>query len=143
MSLPSTPKQQRAVLGHAIIQPRVGTLPGSSRRSRFAAIATGPAGIDPYTTAVSDSYQDLFGTGSYVGKGIYDVDLFEAALAGRIPDNTVLSHDLLEGIFARAGLVSDIELFDEFPARYDVAVARQYRWARGDWQLLPWILGRG
>ena len=81
--------------------------------------------------------------GSYCGKGIYDVDFFEAALAGRIPENTLLSHDLLEGIFARAGLVSDIEVVDEFPARYDVAVARQYRWARGDWQLLPWIFGLG
>ena len=85
--------------------------------------------------------QDLFGEGSYCGKGIYDVDFFEAALSGRIPDNTLLSHDLLEGIFARAGLVSDIEVVDDFPARYDVAVSRQYRWARGDWQLLPWIFG--
>jgi cyclic beta-1,2-glucan synthetase len=99
--------------------------------------------MDPYACAVSDVYQDLFGEGSYCGKGIYDVDCFESALAGRIPDNTVLSHDLLEGIFARAGLVSDIEVIDEFPTRYDVAVARQYRWARGDWQLLPWILGFG
>ncbi len=99
--------------------------------------------MDPYACAVSDVYQDLFGEGSYCGKGIYDVDHFEAALAGRIPDNTLLSHDLLEGIFARAGLVSDIEIIDEFPARYDVAVARQSRWARGDWQLLPWILGWG
>ena len=88
-------------------------------------------------------YQDLFGEGSYSGKGIYDVDVFEAALDGRVPDNTLLSHDLLEGIFARAGLVSDIEVVEEFPSRYDVAAARQHRWARGDWQLLPWIFGRG
>ncbi len=91
---------------------------------------------------MSDVYQDLFGEGSYTGKGIYDVDAFEAALAGRVPDNTMLSHDLFEGIFARAGLASDIEVVEEFPARYDVAAARQHRWARGDWQLLPWIFGR-
>ena len=81
--------------------------------------------------------------GSYAGKGIYDVDAFEAALAGRVSDGTLLSHDLFEGIFARAGLVSDIEVVEEFPSRYDVAAARQHRWARGDWQLLPWIFGRG
>ncbi len=97
----------------------------------------------PYAFAVSDVYQDLLGEGSYTGKGIYDVDVFEAALDGRVPENTLLSHDLLEGIFARAGLVSDIEVVEEFPSRYDVAAARQHRWARGDWQLLPWIFGRG
>ncbi len=83
------------------------------------------------------------GEGSYAGKGIYDVDAFEAALAGRVSDGTLLSHDLFEGIFARAGLVSDVEVVEEFPSRYDIAAARQHRWARGDWQLLPWILGRG
>ncbi len=87
-------------------------------------------------------YQDLFGEGSYAGKGIYDVDAFEAALAGRAPDSTLLSHDLFEGVFARAGLASDIEVVEEFPARYDVGAIRHHRWARGDWQLLPWILGR-
>ena len=92
-------------------------------------------------SAVSDVYQDLFGEGSYTGKGIYDVDAFEAALAGRVPDITLLSHDLFEGMFARAGLVSDVEVVEEFPSRYDVAAVRQHRWARGDWQLLPWILG--
>ncbi|OGA93175.1 MAG: hypothetical protein A3G27_01320 [Betaproteobacteria bacterium RIFCSPLOWO2_12_FULL_66_14] len=101
------------------------------------------SGIDPYAAAVSDVYQDLFGEGSYTGKGIYDVDAFEAALEGRAPDSTLLSHDLFEGTFARAGLASDIELVEEFPSRYDVAAARQHRWARGDWQLLSWILGRG
>jgi cyclic beta-1,2-glucan synthetase len=104
-------------------------------------ISSGPAGIDPYASAVSDVYQDLFGEGSYIGKGIYDVDAFEAALAGRVPENALLSHDLFEGIFARAGLVTDIELFEEFPSHYEVAVVRQHRWARGDWQLLPWIIG--
>ena len=100
-------------------------------------------GIDPYAAAISDVYQDLFGEGSYTGKGIYDVDAFEAALAGRFPDSTLLSHDLFEGVFARAGLASDVEVVEEFPARYDVAALRNHRWARGDWQLLPWIFGRG
>ena len=112
------------------------------RRIAFSAHLLEPGGIDPYASAVSDVYQDLFDEGSYTGKGIYDVDAFEAALAGRVPENTLLSHDLFEGIFARAGLVSDIELVEEFPSRYDVAAARQHRWARGDWQLLPWIFGR-
>ena len=102
-----------------------------------------PSGLDPYAFTVSDVYQDLFGEGSYSGKGIYDVDMFEAALERRIPESTLLSHDLLEGIFARSGLVTDIEVVEEFPSRYYVAAARQHRWARGDWQLLPWIFGRG
>ncbi len=109
--------------------------------SFFQRLSSGPAGIDPYAAAVSDVYQDLWGEGSYTGKGIYDVDAFETALAGRVPDNALLSHDLFEGVFARAGLVTDIELFEHAPSHYGVASARQHRWARGDWQLLPWILG--
>jgi cyclic beta-1,2-glucan synthetase len=101
------------------------------------------SGIDPYAAAVSDVYQDLIGEGSYAGKGIYEIDAFEAALAGRVPDSTLLSHDLFEGIFARAGLASDIEVVEEYPARYDVAARRHHRWARGDWQLLPWLLAHG
>ena len=112
--------------------------------SLFQRVFSSASGIDPACkAAISDVYQDLFGLGSYAGKGIYDVDAFEAALADRVPEGTLLSHDLFEGTFARAGLVSDIEVVEEFPARYDVAAARQHRWARGDWQLLPWILGRG
>jgi cyclic beta-1,2-glucan synthetase len=134
----------RVIDGYAVLQPRVTpSLPIDREGSLFQRVFSSTRGMDPYACAVSDVYQDLFGEGSYCGKGIYDVDLFEAALAGRIPENTLLSHDLLEGIYAHAGLVSDIELIDEFPARYDVATARQHRWARGDWQLLPWILGRG
>ncbi len=134
----------RVVDGYAVLQPRVTpALPTGRDGSLFQAIFANASGMDPYASAVSDVYQDLFGEGSYCGKGIYDVDAFQSALAGRIPDNTVLSHDLLEGIFARAGLATDIEVIDEFPTRYDVAVSRQYRWARGDWQLLPWIFGRG
>jgi cyclic beta-1,2-glucan synthetase len=136
------PVSCRVIDGYAVLQPRVTpSLPVDREGSLFQRVFSNTRGMDPYACAVSDVYQDLFGEGSYCGKGIYDVDLFEAALAGRIPENALLSHDLLEGIFARAGLVSDIELIDEFPARYDVAVARQHRWARGDWQLLPWIFG--
>ena len=133
------PITRRAVRGYGIIQPRVGTLPQSSRQSRFARIFAGPPGIDPYTHAVSDVYQDLFREGSYVGKGIYDVDAFQAALDGRVPDNQLLSHDLFEGCFARAALATDIELLDEQPSSYAVAAMRQHRWIRGDWQLLPWL----
>lgn len=134
----------RVVEGYAILQPRVTpSLPVGQEGSLFQRIFSGLSGIDPYASAASDVYQDLFGEGSYAGKGIYDVDSFEAALAGRVPDQTMLSHDLFEGVFARAGLVSDVEVVEEFPARYDVATLRHHRWARGDWQLLPWILGRG
>ncbi|MEO6945717.1 MAG: glucoamylase family protein [Nitrobacter sp.] len=112
-----------------------------SEGSLFERTFSGPNGLDPYALAVSDVYQDLFEEGSFCGKGIYEIDSFEAALEGQIPENSVLSHDLLEGIFARAGLVSDIEVVEEFPSRYAVAAARQHRWVRGDWQLLPWIFG--
>ena len=133
----------RVVEGYAVLQPRVTpSLPMGREGSLFQRIVSSAPGLDPYASAVSDVYQDLFGEGSYAGKGIYDVDAFEAALADRAAEGTLLSHDLFEGIFARAGLVSDIEVVEEFPARYDVAAARQHRWARGDWQLLPWLLGR-
>ncbi len=131
------------VEGYAVLQPRVApSLPVGREGSIFQRVFSSTSGIDPYAAAVSDVYQDLFGEGSYAGKGIYDVDAFEAALADRVPDGTLLSHDLFEGIFARAGLVSDIEVVEEFPSRYDLAAVRQHRWARGDWQLLPWIFGR-
>ena len=133
----------RVIEGHGVLQPRItASLPTGRDGSVFQRVFSSAAGIDPYAFAVSDVYQDLLDEGSYSGKGIYDVDVFEAALAGRVPDDTLLSHDLFEGTFARSGLVSDIELVEEFPSRYDVAAARQHRWARGDWQLLPWILGR-
>ena len=130
--------------GHAVLQPRVSpSMPIGHEGSFYQRVFSSASGLDPYAFAVSDVYQDLFGEGSYSGKGIYDVDFFETALAGRIPPDSLLSHDLFEGTFARAGLVSDIEVVEEFPSRYDVAAARQHRWARGDWQLLPWICGRG
>jgi cyclic beta-1,2-glucan synthetase len=136
-------KRCRVVDGYALLQPRVTpTLPLSGSGTLYQRMSSGPAGIDPYAAAVSDVYQDLFGEGIYTGKGIYEVDTFEKALAGRIPDDSLLSHDLFEGLFARAGLVTDVELFESFPAHYGVAASRQHRWARGDWQLLPWLFPR-
>ena len=136
-------RRGRVVEGYGILQPRITpSLPSSHEGSLFQRIFSGPAGIDPYSAAVSDVYQDLFGEGSFTGKGIYDVDAFSAALTGKVPESTLLSHDLLEGILARAGLVTDVELLEEFPSHYEAAATRQHRWARGDWQLLPWILGR-
>ncbi len=130
------------VRGHGMLQPRVTpSLPIGSEGSLFQRVFSGPNGLDPYALAVSDVYQDLFEEGSFTGKGIYDVDSFEAALKDQFPESAVLSHDLLEGIFARATLASDIEVVEEFPSRYAVAAARQHRWVRGDWQLLPWVLG--
>ena len=138
------PVSGRVVEGYGVLQPRVTpSLPTRREGSLFQRVFTSPSGLDPYAFAVSDVYQDLFGEGSYTGKGIYDVDVFETALDRRVPESTLLSHDLLEGIFARAGLVSEVEVVEDFPSRYDVAAARQHRWARGDWQLLPWIFGRG
>jgi cyclic beta-1,2-glucan synthetase len=134
----------RIVAGHAVLQPRVTpSLPVGREGSLFQRVFSSMNGIDPYAAAVSDVYQDLFNEGSYTGKGIYEVDAFESALAGRVPDSTLLSHDLFEGVFARAGLASDIEVVEAFPARYDVDALRHHRWARGDWQLLPWLVGRG
>jgi len=136
-------KAGRVTQGYGVLQPRItSTLPAEHGGSFFQRIFSGPAGIDPYASAVSDVYQDLFGEGSFTGKGIYDLDAFSAAMADRVPENALLSHDLFEGVFARAGLVTDVELFDEFPSNYLVSAARVHRWARGDWQLLPWILGR-
>jgi len=128
--------------GHGILQPRVSvSLPGTNR-SRYARLYGGEPGTDQYTRTVSDVYQDLFDEGSFIGKGIYDVDAFERALKGRFPANRVLSHDLLEGCYARAGLLSDVELYEEFPARYSGDVARRRRWIRGDWQLVGWLRRR-
>ncbi|WP_240474881.1 GH36-type glycosyl hydrolase domain-containing protein [Rheinheimera baltica] len=134
------PLQQRVIAGYGVLQPRVTpALALTGQSSRYLRLSSSPAGIDPYASAVSDLYQDLFTEGSFTGKGIYDVDAFSAALHRRVPDNSMLSHDLFEGIFARAGLVSDVEVVEDFPTRYDVAVKRQHRWTRGDWQLLPWL----
>ncbi|HET9694263.1 MAG TPA: glucoamylase family protein, partial [Steroidobacteraceae bacterium] len=126
--------------GYGILQPRVApSLPGTSR-SRYARLHSGEPGIDPYTRAVSDVYQDLFDEGSFIGKGIYDVDAFERALNGRFPDNRILSHDLLEGCYARSGLLSDVELVEDYPPTYAADAARRHRWIRGDWQIASWLL---
>ena len=128
--------------GYGVLQPRVtADLPTGEEGSIYQRIFSSHGGIDPYVMATSDLYQDLFDEGSFTGKGIYDVDAFEAALAGRVPENTMLSHDLFEGVFARAALASDIEVVEDFPSRYDVDIRRRHRWVRGDWQLLPWVFG--
>ena len=134
-------KLKRVTSGYGVLQPRVTpSLPTGHNGSLFQRIFSTPRGTDPYVFAVSDLYQDLFGEGSFAGKGIYDIEIFEAALNGKVPENAMLSHDLFEGIFTRSALVTDIEVVEEYPERYNVAVARQHRWARGDWQLLPWLM---
>ncbi|MEX2584088.1 MAG: glucoamylase family protein [Gemmatimonadota bacterium] len=129
----------RVVRGYGILQPRVGISLPSAHRSRFARVHSGHPGVDPYTTAVSDVYQDLYGEGSFTGKGIYEVDAFELATHGRFPENTLLSHDLIEGSYARAGLATEITVYDDYPARYLTHTRRKHRWIRGDWQLLGWL----
>lgn len=133
-------KKRRVTDGYGILQPRVAvSLPGTNR-SLYAKLFGTEPGIDPYTRAISDVYQDLFGEGSFIGKGIYDVDSLEQTLKDRFPENRILSHDLLEGCYTRSGLLSDVLLFEEYPADYSADVARRSRWIRGDWQLMPWLL---
>ncbi len=134
--------ERRVTEGYGILQPRMAVSLTDTSRSRYARLYGEEAGIDPYTRTVSDLYQDLFGEGSFIGKGIYDVDAFEQALKGRFPDNRILSHDLLEGCYARSGLTSDVQLYEEYPARYGADVARRHRWMRGDWQLTGWLRRR-
>jgi len=129
----------QVVSGYTVLQPRMEIHPRSTNHSWFTRIFAGDTGLDLYTRAISDAYQDLFGEGIYVGKGIYDVDAFERSVYKRIPENTVLSHDLLEGLMGRAGLVTDITMIEDYPPNYFVQVMRQRRWIRGDWQLLPWL----
>jgi cyclic beta-1,2-glucan synthetase len=133
------PHQGRVVEGYGVLQPRLGMQPTAANKSWFTRIWASSPGIDPYATAVSDIYQDLFGVGTFTGKGIYEVDAFEAATGRTFPENHILSHDLIEGNYARCGLVTDIELFDDYPARYLAYARREHRWIRGDWQLLPWL----
>ena len=129
----------RIVSGYGILQPRVAvSLPGVNR-SRYARMWGSDAGIDPYTRVVSDVYQDLFGEGSYIGKGIYDVDAFDQVLKDRFPENLILSHDLIEGCYVRSGLISDVQLYEAYPSRYSEDVSRRLRWIRGDWQILRWL----
>jgi hypothetical protein len=128
--------------GYGILQPRVGISLQSASRSRLASIYGGNTGFDIYTRAVSDVYQDLYGEGIFTGKGIYDVDVFQQVLNDRFPCNTLLSHDLIEGAYGRAALVSDIEVIDDYPSHFSAYSRRQHRWVRGDWQIMQWLLPR-
>jgi cellobiose phosphorylase len=125
------------VEGYGLMQPRIEVENESSNKSLFSRIFTGQEGIDPYATAISDVYQDLFGEGIFVGKGIYDLAVFQTIMRDAIPDNTILSHDLLEGSYVRTGLVTDLKLVDSYPSKYNSFSARLHRWVRGDWQLVP------
>ncbi|NTV29499.1 MAG: cyclic beta 1-2 glucan synthetase [Candidatus Omnitrophica bacterium] len=134
--------KQGITAGYGILQPRVSmSLPGANR-SYYARLYGGEPGIDPYTRMVSDVYQDVFGEGSFIGKGIYDLDVFERTFKGRFSDGKILSHDLWEGCYARSGLLNDVELYEEHPFRYSTDVKRRHRWIRGDWQLLGWLWSR-
>ena len=135
-------KLGRVTEGYGVLQPRVGISMPSASRSRFARLFGGDAGIDPYTRAVSDVYQDAFDEGSFIGKGIYDIDAMRKSVGRRFPENHILSHDLLEGAYSRAALVSDVMLFEDYPSAYPADVSRRYRWIRGDWQIAPWLLPR-
>ncbi len=133
------PRLGRVTEGYGILQPRVSVTMSSAAGSLFARTWAGHTGVDPYTTAISDVYQDLFGEGIFTGKGLYDVDAFSAALAGRVPENALLSHDLFEGLYARTGLVTDVEVVDDYPSSVLAHARRQHRWVRGDWQILRWL----
>lgn len=133
------PETGGVVSGHAILQPRIEILPKHGRGTHFTHLYGGDTAIDIYSRAVSDVYQDLFGTGIYVGKGIYDIAALQRSIDGRIPDNHILSHDLFEGLLGRAALVSNVVLYEDLPATYPEFALRQHRWMRGDWQLLPWL----
>ena len=133
------PSMRPGYRGLRILQPRVSVATSSAAEFCFARIFAGQTTADPYTTAVSDTYQDRFGEGTFTGKGLYDVDAFAAALAGRVPDNALLSHDLFEGVHARAALVTDVEVVDDYPSSVLTHARRQHRWARGDWQILAWL----
>jgi len=131
---------QRVCAGYGILQPRMAASVSGTGRSRYARLFGSEPGIDPYTRSVSDVYQDLFGEGSFIGKGIYEIDAFEATLKGRFPDNRILSHDLLEGCHARSGLISDVQFYESYPTDYAADVGRRARWIRGDWQIFQWLL---
>ncbi|PZD94703.1 glycosyl transferase family 36 [Paenibacillus sambharensis] len=133
------PAGTRVIEGYGVLQPRIGMSHESAMRSRFSRMWSGEPGIDPYSFAVSDPYHDAMEQGIFTGKGIFDVEVFRQVLGKRIPDNRVLSHDLLEGGFMRAGLLPDIELVDSHPPTYYAYQQRLHRWVRGDWQLLPWL----
>ena len=133
-------KKQRVTEGYGILQPRVAMSLTGAGSSLYARVHGSDEGIDPYTRATSDVYQDLFGEGSFIGKGIYDVHIFSKSLDGRFPENRILSHDLLEGCYTRCGLLSDVQLYETYPSSYTADVKRRHRWIRGDWQIGAWLL---
>lgn len=135
-------KRNVIVKGYGILQPRVAINLESSQRSLFTRLVSGDIGIDPYTRAISDVYQDIFREGSYVGKGIYDVDVFNQVLGSRFPENRILSHDLLESTYVRSALISDVEMYENYPPGYNLDAMRRHRWIRGDWQIIQWLLPR-
>jgi cyclic beta-1,2-glucan synthetase len=128
--------------GYGVLQPRIGISVRSANRSRLAYMYSGETGLDIYTRAVSDIYQDLFGEGTFTGKGIYEIDVFREVLANRFPSNAILSHDLIEGAYTRAGLDSEVEIIDDYPSHFSAHSGRKHRWIRGDWQILKWLFGR-
>ncbi|HUY80249.1 MAG TPA: glucoamylase family protein [Acidobacteriaceae bacterium] len=136
------PVRRIVTAGYGILQPRVGVSVHSATRSRLAALYSGQTGIDIYTRAISDAYQDLYGEGSFTGKGIYEVSTLHAVFDKRFPRNSLLSHDLIEGAYARAGLLTDIEVIDDYPSHYSAHTRRQHRWVRGDWQIAQWLFSR-
>ncbi|MBC7745648.1 MAG: cyclic beta 1-2 glucan synthetase [Flavobacterium sp.] len=133
-------KKKRVTEGYGILQPRVCNSLPATDSSLYARLCGNDPGTDPYTKATSDVYQDLFEEGSFIGKGIYDVDAFELALKDKFPQNRILSHDLLEGCYVRSGLITDVHLYEEYPLRYDTDMQRRHRWIRGDWQIAQWVL---
>ncbi len=133
------PEKRIVVEGYGILQPRIGISIQSASRSRLASLFSGETGLDIYSRAVSDVYQDLFGEAIFTGKGLYDVEALQQVLQGRFPRNALLSHDLIEGSYARAGLVSDIELIDDYPSHLSAWSRRKHRWVRGDWQISQWL----
>jgi len=136
------PVSNVVVEGYGILQPRVGVSIHSANRSRLASLFSGDSTFDVYTRAVSDVYQDLFGEGSFTGKGIYEIEVFQQVLEQRFPCNAILSHDMIEGAYARAGLLSDVEVIDDYPSRIAAYSKRKHRWVRGDWQILFWLFPR-
>src|ERR1700722_18902814 len=128
--------------GYGILQPRVGVSVQSASRSRLASIYSGQTGFDIYTRAISDAYQDLYGEGMFTGKGIYEINALHAVLDRLFPRNSLLSHDLIEGSYARVGLTTDIEVIDDYPSHYSAYTRRKHRWLRGDWQIAQWLFSK-
>lgn len=133
-------KKKRVVEGYGIIQPRIAISLHGTTRTGYSRLHENDSGIDPYTRVVSDVYQDVFGEGSFIGKGIYEIDTFEKALNNRFPENRILSHDLLEGSYTRCAFASDVQFYEEYPSRYEADIMRRHRWIRGDWQIGSWFL---